>query len=105
MNKILQAREEVVALYDQLLDFSKVQKLKIRENSQWNKSYYPVLFKDETTLLKVQNALNEDQIFPRRYFYPSLNTLNYVKGKKMLISENITSRILCLPTYKKLNLC
>jgi dTDP-4-amino-4,6-dideoxygalactose transaminase len=102
MNKILQAREEVVALYDQLLDFSKVQKLKIRENSQWNKSYYPVLFKDEKTLLKVQNALNEDQIFPRRYFYPSLNTLNYVKGKKMLISENITSRILCLPTYTKL---
>jgi dTDP-4-amino-4,6-dideoxygalactose transaminase len=42
-------------------------------------------------------ALNEEQIFPRRYFYPSLNKLNYVAHQSMPISENIASRILCLP--------
>ena len=53
-------------------------------------------------LLEVQKALNEDQIFPRRYFYPSLNTINYVTGNEMPVSESIASRILCLPLYADL---
>jgi dTDP-4-amino-4,6-dideoxygalactose transaminase len=45
----------------------------------------------------VQKALNEQQIFPRRYFYPSLNTVNYVNSNEMKVSESIASRIICLP--------
>jgi dTDP-4-amino-4,6-dideoxygalactose transaminase len=30
---------------------------------------------------------------------PSLNTIEYTKGQKMPISEQIASRILCLPLY------
>ena len=44
-------------------------------------------------------TLNEEKIFPRRYFYPSLNTLNYVNSEEMPISEDIAKRILCLPLY------
>ncbi|HBK83807.1 MAG TPA: aminotransferase DegT, partial [Flavobacterium sp.] len=36
---------------------------------------------------------------PRRYFYPSLNTIHYVSGSKMPISESVASRVLCLPLY------
>ena len=36
---------------------------------------------------------------PRRYFYPSLNTLPYVNNQNMPISEDISKRILCLPLY------
>ena len=99
MSAILQARAEVVDLYDSLLDFDKVQKMKLREHSLWNYSYYPILFKDEVTLLKIQKELNEAQIFPRRYFYPSLNTVPFVSQQKMDISENLSSNIICLPLY------
>ena len=99
MPTILQARAAVVDLYDSHLDFDKVQKMKLREHTQWNYSYYPILFKEEATLLKVQKELNEAQIFPRRYFYPSLNTVPFVSQQKMDISENLSSNIICLPLY------
>jgi len=76
--------------------------MKIRENTEWNYSYYPVLFESEEQLLKVQKVLNENQIFPRRYFYPSLNNLNYVKSNEMPISENVSEKVLCLPLYRDL---
>tara|TARA_R110001583_G_scaffold71749_3_gene201744 strand:- start:1920 stop:2993 length:1074 start_codon:yes stop_codon:yes gene_type:complete len=103
MEIILQGRKKVVDYYNENLDFSKLEKMEIRVNTVWNYSYYPVIFKDEKTLLKVQKALNEAQIYPRRYFYPSLNTLNYVNATKMPLSESIAERILCLPLYEDLN--
>lgn len=102
MDTILEGRKDVADYYDKNLDFSKVYKLKIRENTDWNYSYYPVIFKTEKQLLKVQKKLNEEQIFPRRYFYPSLNTLNYVAKASMPVSESIATRVLCLPLYNDL---
>jgi dTDP-4-amino-4,6-dideoxygalactose transaminase len=99
METILAERKKVVDYYRQHLDFSKLQALKIRENTHWNYSYYPVIFETEAELLKVQKVLNDNQIFPRRYFYPSLNMIDYAKGQPMPISESIASRILCLPLY------
>lgn len=65
-----------------------------------NYSYFPIVFKNEKDCLKVVNALQAENIYPRRYFYPSINTFNrlfpYVE---MPISEDIASRILCLPLY------
>ena len=76
--------------------------MKIREKTDWNYSYYPVTFENEKALLKVQKALIEAKILPRRYFYPSLNTLNYVERKEMPVSENVANRILCLPLQHQL---
>jgi len=97
MGEIIEGRKKVVDYYNTNLDFTKLSKIKIRENTQWNYSYYPVVFETETKLLEVQKALNEQQIFPRRYFYPSLNTVNYVNSNEMKVSESVASRILCLP--------
>jgi dTDP-4-amino-4,6-dideoxygalactose transaminase len=47
--------------------------------------------------MQVTNKLNDQQIFPRRYFYPSLNNLPTVLGNACPISEDISKRILCLP--------
>ena len=96
---IVAERKKVVDYYNQNLDFSKLQGLKIRENTNWNSSYYPVIFQSEEQLLRVEKALNANQIIPRRYFCPSLNTINYTKGKPMPISEDISLRIICLPLY------
>jgi dTDP-4-amino-4,6-dideoxygalactose transaminase len=104
MGEIIAGRKKVVEYYNTNLDFTKLTKIKIRENTQWNYSYYPVVFETETKLLEVQKALNEQQIFPRRYFYPSLNTVNYVNRNEMKVSESVASRILCLPLYMNLDL-
>lgn len=78
---------------DSTLSFQKI-------NEGCNYSYFPVIFKDEETLLKVQAKLNENYIFPRRYFYPSVNTFTkIVPYVPMPISEDLASRILCLPLY------
>ena len=99
METILAERKKVVDFYNENLDFSNLQALKIRENTDWNYSYYPIIFENEEQLLQTQKDLNEANIFPRRYFYPSLNTIEYVKGNAMPISESIASRVLCLPLY------
>lgn len=96
---IIEERKKVVNYYNLMLDFKNLQKFKIRENTQWNNSYYPVIFETEEKLLKTQNTLIQNNIISRRYFFPSLNTVKYCKGNKMPISESISSRILCLPLY------
>ncbi len=54
-------------------------------------------------MLRVEKALNDENIFPRRYFYPSVNTFSeIVEYKQMPVSEDIAKRILCLPLYWKL---
>jgi len=104
MDGIVYGRKKAVDFYNKNLDFKKLTGLKLRENTLWNYSYYCVIFETEAILLKVQKALNEEQIFPRRYFYPSLNTINYTNGSKMNISESIASRVLCLPLYKEIEI-
>ncbi|GGP03100.1 aminotransferase [Cloacibacterium rupense] len=102
LDAIFEGRKIAVEAYNQFLDFSRIQKLKIRENTVWNYHYYPVIFETEEILLKVKEALNKENIFPRRYFYPSLNTIKYLNGEKMPISESISQRILCLPLFAEL---
>jgi dTDP-4-amino-4,6-dideoxygalactose transaminase len=103
MEKILSSRKAIVEQYISQLNAKKLQLLKIRENTIWNYSYFPVIFENEAILLEVQRKLNAAHIFPRRYFYPSLNTIPYVGGESMPIAESIASRILCLPLYASLD--
>ena len=58
-----------------------------------------MVFESEQKLLKTIEKLNQLNIFPRRYFYPSLNQVPYVDKVNMPISEDIASRIICLPLY------
>lgn len=104
MDEILKCRKAVVKYYDNNLNFEKLKKIKIREHTEWNYSYYPVIFETEASLLETQKIFNDENIFPRRYFYPSLNTIEYVNGKEMKVSESIASCVLCLPLYKELEL-
>lgn len=99
MKHIVEERKKVVETYESSLNFGHLKRMKLREETQWNYSYYPVVFESEDQLLKIQKLLNDDSIFPRRYFYPSLNTIEYVCGNSMPVAESIASRILCLPLY------
>ena len=99
MDEIIGGRAQVVKSYNELLDPSKVRKLKIRPHTDWNYSYCPVIFSNESALLKAQEAMNAHDILPRRYFYPALNNLPYMAHAELKISEEVAESILCLPLY------
>lgn len=99
---IISERKKISEMYDKLLG-SKVQRPVPQKNLEYNYAYYPVVFESESQLLNVFKKLNKENIFPRRYFYPSLNKLPYVRGGKCILSECISSRIACLPLYVGLN--
>ena len=103
LDAALADRKKKYAMYKEAL--SKDKSLKFQKiNEGCNYSYFPVIFKDEDTLLKVQAKLNANHIFPRRYFYPSVNTFSrLVPYTPMPVSEDIASRILCLPLYYTLS--
>lgn len=69
---------------------------------EYNYAYFPILFEDEHHLTEGMNQLEQNGIQTRRYFFPSLNTLDYVKYSPCPISEDIAKRICCLPIYHEL---
>lgn len=99
MEMIKKERTKVIAYYLSELNFNRIKTIKIRALTDWNQSYFPVLFDSEETLLKAEQLLKQHEILPRRYFYPSLNNLPYVQQVKMPVSEKIAASILCLPLY------
>tara|TARA_B100001063_G_scaffold159748_1_gene149171 strand:- start:18882 stop:19973 length:1092 start_codon:yes stop_codon:yes gene_type:complete len=102
IENIKQGRKKVVDTYTSELEgYVKFQD--IDENVELNNSYFPIVLKSEEELLKVQKALNDENIFPRRYFYPSLDTLDYIEPKQECkVSRDISRKILCLPCYPNL---
>ena len=99
INEIIEERKEISELYDKELQ-GYVERPKAREKLEYNYIYYPIILKDEAKTLKIIEKLNEKDIYPRRYFYPSINTMEFIKNKvKCPISEDISKRILCLPLY------
>lgn len=103
LDAALADRKRKYTMYKDAL--SKDKSLKFQKiNDGCNYSYFPVIFKNEETLLEVQAKLNANHIFPRRYFYPSVNTFSkLVPYTPMPVSEDIASRILCLPLYYTLS--
>lgn len=76
---------------------------KISPGTEFNYAYFPIVFESEELLLKVLEQLNLNNIFPRRYFYPSLSELPYVNNQIVPIAEDISKRVLCLPLYHTLS--
>ena len=101
---VLEDRKNKYLLYKEVLkgqDSIRFQGIKTGET---NYSYFPIIFDNEKLLLECEHKLNAHKIFPRRYFYPSINTFkNIVDYQPTPISENIASKILCLPLYWSLS--
>ncbi|WP_127347767.1 DegT/DnrJ/EryC1/StrS family aminotransferase [Pseudidiomarina mangrovi] len=66
-----------------------------------NYAYAPILFDSNDQLTLIVDALNEHNIIPRRYFYPSLDSLKllFCADYGLPTSNDIAERILCLPIY------
>lgn len=97
IDDIIKARKHASELYDELLS-GVLRRPKAVAELEYNYAYYPVIFDSEKALLKAFEALKKNDVIPRRYFYPSLNTLPYLKiTQPCPISEDIALKVLCLP--------
>ncbi len=97
--QIIGYRKQVFDWYNQLLNWDKITQPKTSFEIDYNYAYYPVVLKTEEILLKIVSELNKENIFPRRYFFPSLNKLSFVNGQSCPVSEDISLRVLSLPLY------
>ncbi len=105
IDEILARRKIQWLRYKDLLNnVPEIKLLEIRDNVDFNYSYFPLVFESEEILLRVIHNLENNSIYPRRYFYPSLNTLNFVKHTNCPVSESISSRILTLPLFHELSM-
>lgn len=99
ITQIIDNRKHQCSLYDQLLESDELQTLQLERKSKWNYSYYPIVFASEEMLLKVKIQLENNDIYPRRYFYPSLDSLDYVQKSDVPNALSVSKRVLCLPLY------
>lgn len=102
VRKMINYNKKIHKLYDNYLSKTSLKKPAFSKDVIYNYLYYPVIFPFESQLLKVRNNLNKHNIYPRRYFYPSLSKLNYIQSANCPIAEDIARRILCLPLYPTL---
>lgn len=104
VDNLIKERKNIFKIYDDLL-CGIIQKPKLDINSEYNYGYYPIVLNNEKELFRVIKALKAENIYPRRYFYPSLNTLSYLKRfQNCPISENVSLRVLCLPLFAGLKI-
>jgi dTDP-4-amino-4,6-dideoxygalactose transaminase len=99
MEEILKERSRVITGYYENLKLNRLSRLKIRKETHWNSAYYPVLCESENQLLEIEKSLHDIEVFPRRYFYPSLTKLPYIPQSSCEIASDVSSRILCLPLF------
>lgn len=74
------------------------------ENTIDNNGYAPIVFESEVELKSALFLLEKSQIIPRRYFYPSLESVVESRIETCCpVSRDVASRIVCLPLYSTLN--
>ena len=93
-------RKKLSECYDKNLKNLKARKIVWHKDANQNYAYYPVVLESEELLLKIKAELDLNEIFTRRYFYPSLaSSLPYLPKVEFPITEDISRRVLCLPLY------
>jgi dTDP-4-amino-4,6-dideoxygalactose transaminase len=100
VERLIKERKDIYEGYCEQLKHQDVETINLRPGADWNYSYFPILLASETQLQNVRRRLNQEDIFPRRYFYPSLNNLPYAVVKEPCpVAEDISMRVLCLPIF------
>ncbi len=102
VQSILSTRKQQSLYYDDVLRNVKCQKPLLNPKAEFNYAYYAIILPSEELTLRVIDELNRHWIYPRRYFYPSLDTLPYVDGQDLPITKSISKQVLCLPLYHTL---
>ena len=105
IENIHEKRKQLSELYDSKLKNLNITKPLWHSKSKPNYAYYPIILKTEELLLKAKNDLEANEIYGRRYFYPSLaKSLPYVDPVTLKVTDDFAKRVLCLPLYFDLSI-
>jgi dTDP-4-amino-4,6-dideoxygalactose transaminase len=102
VNELIAHNRKLSELYDRRLEGCGLIRPHIPAGLEYNYGYYPVVFSSHDRMMRARQALIDKGVMPRRYFYPSLNTLPYLSRrvrKRCPVSEHVAERVLCLPIY------
>lgn len=102
IDEILTRRKAQCAYYNEQLAPLYLERPEPIEGACVNHAYYPVLFESHEALHAAMQALQANDISPRRYFYPSLSSLDYVPEADTPVSDDVAERVLCLPLYHEI---
>ncbi len=102
MKENLEARARIWYRYEEAL--AKALQFQAHPGTlDYNYAYVPAVFRSEEQVVRVSARLRENGVLARRYFYPSLESVEYLDAqKRQPISQDIAGRILCLPIYSDL---
>lgn len=89
VNKMRKRYDKIIEMYNGALGYNHKDVI-----------YYPIWYDSEAKVLNAIKVFENNNIFPRRYFYPPLNKV--FGGKKCPLAEDKMSRVLCLPLYYEL---
>lgn len=106
VSDLIYQRKTLAQLYDKFFDGSCVSVSAAPSELEHNYGYYPIILPSHDIMLNCRQLLLDNDIVPRRYFSPSLNKLPYLKPELKVncpVSEDIASRVLCLPLYAELS--
>ncbi len=99
IDKVIAKRKKLSEYYDELLG-NKVITPKKQLNLNYKYPYYVIVLKSTEEMNNVLNNLCEKGIYPWHCYYPTLNTLKYLKKHQQCpIAEDICSRMLMMPLY------
>lgn len=107
LENIIKLRKEKVELYYDLLGNNNgVDIFKPKDGVKWNYAYFPIIINDKskTTRDELFVSLQEENIFPRKYFYPLCSDNNYtsVNEEDVKNARYASEHVLSLPLYPDL---
>ena len=103
VDEIMAKRKEQWLQYQERLEGREMELLEIPKGTEYNYAYFPIVFQNGSQMSRVFKTLAQDQIFPRRYFYPSLNKLKYLNSEDVCpISERMANTVICVPLFHDL---
>ena len=103
VESILESRKTQWLNYSNWINSSKYISQSVSPGS--NFSYFPIICASYKLMTEKMKLLNSHDIFPRRYFYPVLDSLPYVKQNNLTpIAKDIAKRIICLPMFYGLSI-
>lgn len=103
VDAIAKSRQKQHEQYTDWMKYLRLSTIKITADSDFNFSYYPVIFESEAAIEKAIEMLNVNWVYPRRYFYPALSNLNYVTKNAMPVCDAVSAKVLCLPMFHTLS--
>ena len=102
IDNIIEKRKKLCEIYDRrLANYVKLPKK--QATLEYKYPYYVIVLKSVEEKDNVMNTLCENGIYPWHCYYPTLNTLPYLKTRQSCpVAEDVCARILQMPLYYQL---